>query len=96
MTKTQLHALCDGAYQLLGAAEAAERDPEKYDEAALRELFEPLLRAVLPLYTREQVDELQLEEALRAHGGDTAAAARALGVSRRTMYNRAPSKRSAA
>lgn len=84
----QVSALCDGAYALLGAAEAAERNPADFDELELRRLMLPLLLAALPLYTAEAIKDLQAEAALAAHGGNAAAAAQALGVARGTLYNR--------
>lgn len=92
MKPAQLHALADAAHALLGAAEAAERAPAEYDEAALREMLQPLLQAALPLYTAAELSQFQIEAAIEAHGGNRAAAADAIGISRRCLYNHAPPK----
>lgn len=93
LTKEDIDAIADGAYDLLHGAEETVRDlkparSEAY-ELATRALLVPFLRRVLPLFTMDEIEAIAYESALERSGGDTAAAARALGVSRSTIYNRA-------
>lgn len=87
MKPHHLTTLCDSTYALLGAAEAAERDPKQFEREELRRLLEPMLQAALPLFTMEEIERMALDGALAAHKGNRVAAAEALGISRRTLYN---------
>ncbi|MBI4020696.1 MAG: hypothetical protein HY369_00470 [Candidatus Aenigmarchaeota archaeon] len=86
-----LHDIADRTFELLRAAEEAESELRHARglalDAAVRVLLSRLLRRVLPLFSMEEIERLAVEGAVEVHGGK-AQAAEALGISRRSIYNK--------
>ena len=90
MKIADLHDIADLSYELLHAAEEAERETLQARgmalDAAVTMLLERLLRRALPLFSMEEIERMAVEGAVEVHGGK-AQAAEALGISRRSIYN---------